>query len=73
MGSILNVPFCSVFVPFHFHHVMTLDVLCLDNILIVLLISELAKIGATTPIFLDSVVSLGGGVVCVWAWFVIIV
>ena len=27
---------------------------CLDNIFMVLLISELAKIGATKPIFLDS-------------------
>ena len=33
---------------------MTLAVPCLDNIFMVLLISELAKIGATKPIFLDS-------------------
>ena len=56
--GILNVPFCSIFqiVPFHFYLVitMTLVVPCLDNIFMVLLISELAKIGATKPIFLDS-------------------
>ena len=44
---------------------------CLDNILMVLLISALAKIGATKPIFLDS--GSPRGVVRVWAWFVIIV
>ena len=33
---------------------MILVVPCLDNIFMVLLISELAKIGATKPIFLDS-------------------
>ena len=33
---------------------MTLVVPCLDNIFMGLLISELAKIGATKPIFLDS-------------------
>ena len=33
---------------------MTLVVPCLDNIFMVLLISELAKIGAMKPIFLDS-------------------
>ena len=54
--GILNVPFCSIFVPFkfHFYLVMTLVVPCLDNIFMVLLISELAKIGATKPILLDS-------------------
>jgi len=37
----------------------------------VLLISALAKNGATKPIFLDSG-SLGGrGIVRAWAWFVI--
>ena len=30
--GILNVPFCSIFVPFHFYLVMTLVVPCLDNI-----------------------------------------
>ena len=50
---ILNVPFCSIFVPFHFYLVITFVVPCLDNIFMVLLISELAKIGATKPIFLD--------------------
>ena len=33
---------------------MTLAVPCLHNIFMVLLISALAKIGATKPIFLDS-------------------
>ena len=33
---------------------MTLVVPCFDNIFMVLLISELAKIGVTKPIFLDS-------------------
>ena len=53
---------------------MTLDVPCLDNIFIVLLISALAKIGATKPIFLDSGFPRGegGGFVRAWAWFVII-
>ena len=52
--GILNVPFCAIFVPFHFYLVMTLVVPCLDNMFMVLLISELAKIGATKPIYLDS-------------------
>ena len=30
--GILNVPFCSIFVPFYFYLIMTLVVLCLDNI-----------------------------------------
>ena len=30
--GILNAPFCSVFVPFHFYLVMTLVVPSLDNI-----------------------------------------
>ena len=73
-GGILNVPFCSIFVPFHFYLVMTLVTPCLDNIFMVLLISELAKIGATKPIFLDSgFPRREGGVVHMWAWFVIIV
>ena len=33
---------------------MTLVVPCLDNVFMVLLISELKKIGATKPTFLDS-------------------
>ena len=42
-------------VPFHFSLIMTLVVLpCLGNIFMVLLISALATIGATKPIFLDS-------------------
>ena len=52
--GIVNVPFCSIFVPFHFYLIMTLDVPCLDNIFMVLLISALATIGAMKPIFLDS-------------------
>ena len=40
---------------------MTLVVTCLDNIFMVLLISALAKIGATKPIFLDSGSPRGGG------------
>ena len=53
---------------------MTLVVPCLDNIFMVLLISELAKIGATKPIFLDSGSPRGEGwFVRAWAWFVIIV
>ena len=43
-----------MFVPFHFSLIMTLVVPCLDNIFMVLLISALATIGATKPIFLDS-------------------
>ena len=40
----------------------------------VFLISELAKIGATKPIFLDSSAPTGGGgFMRAWAWFVIIV
>ena len=31
------------------------------------------EIGATKPIFLDSGFPRGEGVVCAWAWFVIIV
>ena len=58
---------------------MTLVVPCLDNIymytFMVLVISELVKIGVTKPIFLDSGSHReeGWGFVCVWAWFVIIV
>ena len=51
---------------------MTLVVPYLDNIFMVLLISELAKIGAMKPTFLNFG-SLGGGFVRAWAWFVIIV
>ena len=63
---------CSIFVPFHFYLVMTL-VTCLDNIFMVLLISELAKNGATKPIFLDSGSRKERGFMRAWAWFVIIV
>ena len=40
---------------------MTLVVPCLDDIFMVLLISALARIGATKPIFLDSGSPRGGG------------
>ena len=43
--------------------IMTLVVLCFDNICMVLLISELAKIGVPKPIFLDSGSPRGGGFV----------
>ena len=56
---------------------MTLVVPCFDIIFMVFLISALGnlKIGATKPIFLDfgSPRGEGGGLVHVWAWFVIIV
>ena len=53
---------------------MTLVVPCFDNIFMALLISELAKIDATKPIFW-ILVPLGGrgGFMRAWAWFVIIV
>ena len=46
-----------------FYLIMTLVVRCLDNynIFMVLLISALAKIGVTKPIFLDSGSPRGGG------------
>ena len=50
---------------------MTGVVPCLDNICMDMLISELAKIGVTKPIFLDS--GYSRGFVRAWAWFVIIV
>ena len=52
--GILNVPFCSIFVPFHFYLIMTLVVVPrLDNIFMVLLISALGnfKIGVMKPIY----------------------
>ena len=57
---------------------MTLVVPCLDNIFMVLLISALGnfKTGTMKPILLDSGSPKGGGgggFVCAWAWFVIIV
>ena len=54
-----------IFVPFHFYRIMILVVPCLDNIFMVLVISALAKIGATKPIFLDSASSTGEGGGCV--------
>ena len=55
---------------------MTSVVPCLDNILMVLLISELSKFGATKKKLI--LVPLegegpGAGLVRAWAWFVIIV
>ena len=73
--GILNVPFCSMFVPFHFSRILTLVVPCLDNIFMVLLISALATIGVTKPIFLDSCSPTPrgeGGFLPARAWFVII-
>ena len=74
---ILNVPFCSIIVPFHFYLIMTLVVRCLDNIFMVLLISALANmyICVTKPIFLDSGSPRRGkgGFVRAWAWFTIVV
>ena len=49
--GILNVPFCSIFVPFLFYLIMTLVVPCLDNLFMDLLTSALAKIGAMKPVF----------------------
>ena len=51
--GILNVPFCSIFVPFHFYLIMTLVVPCLHNMFMVLLIFAPGNIniGATKPIF----------------------
>ena len=43
---------------------MTFVVPCSDNIFMVLLIFELAKIGVTKPIFLDSGSFRGGGSIC---------
>ena len=62
--GILNVPFCSMFVPFHFYLIMTLVVPCLDNIFMVLLISALATIGAMKPFFSDYGSSRGEGGSC---------
>ena len=61
--GILNVLFCSIFVPFHFYLIMTLAVPCLHNMFMVLLIFALENIefGATKPIFLDSGSPRGGG------------
>ena len=58
-----------------FYLIMTLVVLCLDNIYIYgLLISELAKIDAMKPIFFYSGSPRGeGGFMRAWAWFVVIV
>ena len=68
-----GIPFCSIFVPFHFYLVMTLVVPSLDNIFMVLLISEVVKIAVLKPIFLNygSPKGRGGGFMHVWARFVI--
>ena len=60
--GILNVPVCSIFVPFHFYRTMTLVVPCLHNMFMVLLIFALGNIniGATKSIFLDSGSPRGG-------------
>ena len=55
--GILNVPFCAIFVPFHFY-LNYYDIGCtmFTYMFMVLLIFALGnfKIGATKPIFLDS-------------------
>ena len=77
--GISNVPFCSIFVPFHFYLIMTLQLFvpCVHNMFMVLLIFALGNfnIGATKPIFLDSGSPRGGGggFMHAWTWFVIIV
>ena len=67
--GILNVPFCLIFIPFHFYLIMTLVVPCLviHNMFMVLLIFALGniKIGVTKPIFLDSGCPRGEGGLCV--------
>ena len=74
---ILNVPFYSIFVPFHFYLVMTLVVssLILDNIFVGFADLRSSKNWCNeTFFFLDSGSLRGGeGLVCAWAWFVIIV
>ena len=50
---------------------MTLVVPSLDNIFMVLLISEVVKIGATKPNFFYSGSPRGRGFIRVWARFVI--
>ena len=64
--GILNVPFCPIFVPFHFYLIMT-NIPCLHNMFMVLLIFALGdfNIGATKPIFLDSGSPRGEGGSCV--------
>ena len=74
--GILNVTFCSIFVPFLFYLIMILVVPCLHNVFMVLLIFALGNFnfGVTKPIFLDSDSPRGGGgFMHAWAWFVIIV
>ena len=64
--GILNVPFCSICVPFHFYLVMTLILVvpCLHNMFMVLLIFALGNfnIGAMKPIFWILVLLGGEGV-----------
>ena len=61
--GILNVPFCSIFVPFHFYLIMTLAVPCLHNMFMILLSFALENIniGDLKPIFLDYGSPRGGG------------
>ena len=62
-----NVPFCSIFEPFHFYLIMTLVVPCLHNMFMVLLIFALGniKVGATKPFFLDFGSPKGEAGLCV--------
>ena len=65
----LNVPFFSIFVPFHFH-LINYGCTSLHNMFMVLLIFALGnfKIGATKPIFFYSgSLREEGGVVRAWA------
>ena len=64
--GILNVPFCSIFVAFHFYLIMTLVVPCLHSMFMVLLIFVLRnfKLGTTKSSFLDSGSPTGGGGSC---------
>ena len=66
--GILSVPFCSIFVPFHFYLVVTLVVLCLDNIYIY----GFADL-CTCKNWCDETYFFGFWFVRAWAWFVIIV
>ena len=47
--GILNVPVCSIFVPFHFYRTMTLVVPCLHNMFMVLRIFALGNINIGDP------------------------
>ena len=64
--GILNVPFCSIFVPFHFYLVMTLVVPCLETYLWFCWSLNLQKNGRTAlkPVFWILVPLRGGGFMC---------